>query len=116
MFPTEALTTDVQLKISGFSGEKKDWKRWHITFLAKERLRGYRDILVGIDVAPPKGSKCYDDFMLKNNISFAELLISCESDVCMGIVHTSRAEEMPEGDAQLPWKNLMSKFEPTTKI
>jgi len=106
---------DIQMKITGFSGEKKDWERWHITFLAKSMLRGYWDILVGLEVAPTKGTKGYEDFMVKNNIAYAELLISSESDICLGIVHTSRTEMMPEGDARLAWKNLVDKYEPTTK-
>jgi hypothetical protein len=36
-----ALKMDIQMKISRFSGEKKDLKRGYITFLAKDVLRGY---------------------------------------------------------------------------
>ena len=106
---------DIQLKISGFSGEKEDWERWYITFLAKARLRGYRDIFVGIEVATTKGTKGFEEFQAKNDVAYAELLISCESDLCMGIVHVSRTEMMPEGDVGLAWKNLVAKYEPTTK-
>jgi hypothetical protein len=48
-------------------------------------------------------------------VAYADLLISCESDICLRIVHVSRTEMMPEGDAGLAWKNLVSKFESTTK-
>jgi hypothetical protein len=51
---------ETQIKISCFSGEKRS-----VTFLAKARLRGYRNILVVIEVTPEKGSKGYDELFLK---------------------------------------------------
>ena len=62
--------------------------------MAKARLRGYRDIIVGLEVAPTKGSKGFEEFMQKNNFAFAELLISRENDVCLGLVNSSRSEVM----------------------
>jgi gag-polypeptide of LTR copia-type len=106
---------EMQLKIQGFSGEKKDWERWSITFLAKSKLRGYRELLVGLEIVPTKGVKGYDKFMQKNDFAFAELLISNKNDVCLGLVDSSRSELMPEGDARLAWTNLVQKFAPTTK-
>jgi gag-polypeptide of LTR copia-type len=106
---------DFNIKISSFSGEKKDWERWSVTFLAKARLRGYRELLVGIGESPQKGSKDYDEFVMRNDIAYAELLIACDNDICLGIVNTSRTSTLPEGDAKLAWKNLVSKFEPVTK-
>ena len=38
-------------------GDEKEWKQFHITFLAKAVLRKYRDILVRLYVAPTKGDK-----------------------------------------------------------
>jgi hypothetical protein len=63
---------EMQLKIQGFSGEKKDWERWSTTFLAKFRLRGYRELLVGLEVVPTKGTKGYDKFMQKHDFAFEE--------------------------------------------
>jgi len=105
---------DVQIKIASFTGEKKDWERWSATFLAKARLKGYREILIGTEIVA-KGGKNYDEFVTKNDVAFAELLISCESDAAFGIVHTSRSEGHPEGDACLAWTKLRNKYEPTTK-
>ena len=50
-----------------------------------------------------------------NDLAHAELLISCESDFCFGIVEHSRREMYPEGDAALSWMNLVEKYEPKTK-
>jgi gag-polypeptide of LTR copia-type len=106
---------EVQMKITGFSGDRKNWERWNVTFLAKARLRGYRNLLVGLEVAPSKGTKGHEEFMVKNDITYAELLISSEWDICLGLVNSSRSEDMPEGDARLAWKNMVARFAPTTK-
>jgi hypothetical protein len=53
---------DVQVKILPFSGQKRDWERWSITFLAKSRLRGYKDVLMGIEIVPTKGGKDFECF------------------------------------------------------
>jgi len=105
---------DVQIKIASFSGEKKDWERWSATFLAKARLKGYRDVIIGTEIVA-KGSKGREEYVVKNDVAFAELLISCDSDAVFGIVQTSRSEEHPEGDAHLAWTRLTNKFEPKTK-
>jgi hypothetical protein len=76
---------EVQMKITGFSGDRKNWERWNVTFLAKARLRGYRNLLVGLEVAPSKGTKGHEEFMVKNDIAYAELLISSKCDICLGI-------------------------------
>ncbi len=59
------------MKITGFSGDRKSWERWNVTFLAKARLKGYRNLLVGLEVAPSKGTKGREEFMVKNNIAYA---------------------------------------------
>jgi hypothetical protein len=69
-------------------------------------LRGYQGILVGLEVAPPKGVKYYGQFCLKKDIAFAELLISSKSDVYLGNVHASRTELMPEGIHTFPGRAL----------
>ena len=95
------------MKIIGFSGERKDWDRWSITFLAKARLRGYRYLLLGIEELPLKGAKGFEEFMEKNDFTFAELLISSECDPCLVLVNTSRSDLMPEGDARFEFASEM---------
>jgi hypothetical protein len=105
----------IQVKITPFSGDKKDWERWSTTFLAKARLRGYRNVIVGAEIQPNKGSKDFEAFMLRNDVAYAEILTACECDVCFGIVNSSRSDILPDGDAKLAWENLDAKFEPKTK-
>jgi gag-polypeptide of LTR copia-type len=72
-------------------------------------------LIVGIEVVATKGANGYNEYMQRNDFAYAELLISCECHVCLGLVQTSRSEEMPEGDARLAWMNLVSKLAPVTK-
>ena len=60
-------------------------------FLAKERLRA---MLMGAEIAPMKGSKDYDSFLIKNDIAYAERLIACKCDICFGVVNSSHSELM----------------------
>ena len=57
----------------------------------------------------------FEEFMEKNDFAFADLLISSECNVCMGLINTSRSDLMPEGGARLAWSNLVAKFAPVTK-
>jgi hypothetical protein len=68
-----------------------------------------------MEAVPEKSSKGYDKFIFKNYIAYAELLIICDCDICLGIVNTSNSNLMPEGDTKLSWKNLLAKFELNTK-
>jgi hypothetical protein len=81
----------------------------------KARLRGYRDLIVGLEVTPTKGSNGYDEFVQRNHVAFAKLLISNENDVCLGLIESSKSKLMPEGDARLASTNLVQKFAPTAK-
>jgi hypothetical protein len=105
----------VQVKITPFSGEKKDWECWSTIFLAKARLRGYRNVTLGVEIPPNKGSKDFESYVLRNDIAYAEILIACKCDICFGVINSSRSEILLDGDAKLAWDNLITKFEPRTK-
>ena len=106
---------DYKIKMTGFSGNPKEWERWSKTFMAKAKLRSYREVLTGQEQITKDG-KNYEIFKDKNDIAFAELLICCENDLCFQIVENSRSDVFPEGDACLAWSSLVSRFEPKTKF
>jgi hypothetical protein len=84
--------------------------------LAKARLRGYRELLVGTEIAPNKSSKGYEGFIIKNDKAYAEVLIACECDTCFGIINSSRSELMPDGDARLSWLKLHQSLSQRQKL
>ena len=55
-----------------FSGEQKDWVRWSRTFMAKAKLRGYKEVLTGKETAPTQNQQDYEDWLIKNNTAYAE--------------------------------------------
>ena len=106
---------DVKLKLSMFSGNAKDWEHWSKTFLAKLNLRGYKDMILGTEETK-KDKPSYQELKTLNNLAHAKLLVSCESDLCFGIIENSKSEKFPDGDAALAWLNLTEKLEPKTKM
>ena len=48
---------DSNAKISLFSGDKEDWGIWSIQNIAETRLKGYRNVVTGVDEIPEKGTK-----------------------------------------------------------
>jgi hypothetical protein len=62
---------------------------------------GYRELSMGLEIVPGKGSQGYYKFILRNNIAFAEQLNASECNICLGIVNSSRSDKMPEDDACL---------------
>jgi hypothetical protein len=76
-----------------------EYKRWSITFLAKARLRGYLDLIVDQRLSQQKVATYM--MSLCSDFSFAELSISIENDVCMGLADLSRSELMPDRNARL---------------
>jgi hypothetical protein len=103
------------VKITPFSGENNEQERCSTTFLAKARLRWYRNVILGDEIPANKGSKYFENYVLRNDISYAEILIACECEVFFGIINSNRSEILPDGDANLAWDNLIAKFEPRTK-
>jgi hypothetical protein len=104
------------MKLMEFSGEQGDWNKWSRTFLARANIRGYKNLIVGrwivTDIEPEEELSKHSE---RNDTAYAELLVSCQADVVFGIVDNARSETYPEGDAQVAWGELCSKFEPNTK-
>jgi hypothetical protein len=51
--------TERTIRITPFSGKKKDWRMWSTKFLAKARAKGFGDVLTGKTV-PPKFDTVFD--------------------------------------------------------
>ena len=107
------------IKIIPFSGEQADWIKWFRTFIARANIRGFKNILTGKVVVPVEMDDDVtaekEETMRLNDLAYAELMMSCQSDACFGIVDNARSTELPDGDAYKAWKDLQAKFEPNTK-
>jgi hypothetical protein len=61
---------EMQLEIQGFVGRRRIGRGGAITVLAKSSLSGHRELIVGSEIAPTKGSNWHDNFMQKNDFAF----------------------------------------------
>ena len=110
------------MKTSNFSGKSKDWSKWSKTFLAKASLRGYKALLIGaldypeqeleFETSEEKLSELQRNYLLMNDLAYADLLISCQEDIGFSIIENAESREMPGGDARMAWIELENKFEP----
>ena len=105
---------DFKIKLTNFSGNQKKLERWSKKFLAKARLRGCRQVILGYEMVDKDGRN-FEQVKLKNDLAYAELMICCENDLCFSIVDNNVTELFPEGDCFLAWKNLVARYEPRTK-
>ena len=118
------MSEEKTIRILPFSGLKKDWRKWQAKFIAKARIKGYYQILVGNEVAPrfdavqdnTEVGKANKLLLKANEVGFATLMFAMESEVCLSMVESSITNEQPEGCLRTAWKKLCKKFEPTTKL
>lgn len=71
---------DLNVTTSMLSEEKKDWAIWSNQYLSKVRIKGYRNLVTGVDQTPDKGTNGYEDFMQRNEIAFSEPIVACASE------------------------------------
>ena len=51
----------------------------------------------------------------KNGTANSKPMMSCELEICFGIIHSSRKINLPERDAHVAWTNFNKHYEPKTK-
>ena len=101
---------------------------WSRKFLARARIREYKDILTGAE-KPPSANKAIDEstdegkkekkLRAANERAYNDLLLSCEEEVSFGAVDEALTTNLPDGDAHQAWSNLKARYEsstPATKI
>ena len=121
-------TTEKAIRIIPFSGKEEDWRMWSRKFLARARLKEYKDVLTG-KAKPPAATATIDETTdagklekkarTANEQAYNNLLLSCKDEVSFGAVDEAITTEQPDGDAALAWSNLKSRFEsetPASKI
>ena len=106
------------IRVLVFKGEHDEWRKWSKKFLARAKMKGYKNILLGVD-KPPKQNEITEDaaklkLRLLNEAAYNDLLLSCDDDVSFGAVEDALTDDHPDGDAAKAWQNLMAKYEPST--
>ncbi len=96
--------SQITIRILRFSGKGSEWSR---KFIATAVAKGYKETLEPSDPHTVADSD-------KNEKDYNDLMLSINDKTTFGIVDEAKSGDHPEGDARLAWKELKSKFEPTT--
>ena len=91
MSKEESLTT------VPFDGQQASWRMWSMRYVVKCEIRGYEGILSGNVKIPADDdtnlSKEKEEIKKGNKIVFAELLLSCSTEVSFGCVASSTTDK-----------------------
>ena len=108
------------IRIIQFSGEQGDWRMWSRKFLARAKIKGYKNVMIGKQVLPVEGSEsdglteAERKIVALNEAAYNDLLLSCKDEVSFGAVDEAITDKYPDGDSQVAWMNLLAKYEPRT--
>lgn len=119
---------DLVPRLLRFSGKQDDWRIWSRKFLARASTKAYKNILTGVEKAPPalqggttettaeekERISTEKKFVKGNSLAYVELLSAVFDDISFNIVDEARSKDHPDGDCALAWEGLMRTFEPTT--
>ena len=111
-------------RVVTFDGKAENWRTWKLKIMAKALIEGFRDVFEGkvvvpdesedIDVSTDAGKKSMK-YRNMNNKAYATLAMACDG-VSFGCVERAITNKLPSGDAGLAWKNLCTKYEPSTQM
>ena len=115
---------ETSIKVIQFSGKSKDWPVWEEKFLARSKRKGFRDLLLG-KVEIPKSTEALDasdkersKIRELNDLAYSELILSfADSDagnVAFQYVRNSKSKDYEDGNVQVAWAALRTKFAPQT--
>jgi len=111
------------IKVIEFNDKENEYRMWARKFMSVATTRGYRDVLLGKTIVPPQDESLdenvpNDKIKLKgrnaNDRAYNDLILACSGEIGFSIVDEAVTEELPDGDAELAWKELQRRFEPDT--
>ena len=125
------LTMTEELKIGRiitFSGKRVEWPLWSEKFLARANRKGYKGILLGIDIVPDDNEDISietdkEKKMMKyelrrlNEEAYENLILALDGKTEVGrlvfsLIKGSKSKEFAEGSAREAWKRILNRFEP----
>ena len=104
-----------EMRIVKFNCQESEWPRWSKKFMAVAKVKKFADIIDG-KVEVPKLTEEIDEKQMairnQNQAAYCCLLYCMNDDICFTLVETAKTDELPDGDAALGWKNLLTRYEP----
>ena len=104
-----------EFKIVAFSGKEEDWLKWSKKFMAAARLKRFAGVIDGSIIVPEEREDLDEkDQAIRDlsQVAYCCLLYSMEEHISFNLVDTAKSDNLPDGDAALAWKNLLSRYEP----
>ena len=104
-----------EFKIVGFSGSVEDWPKWSKKFIAAGKLNRFAGLVDGSVTVPELTDNMDEKDQAIRDLSQAAyccLLYSMDEHISFNLVDTAKSENLPDGDAALAWKNLLTRYEP----
>ena len=104
-----------EFRIVSFNGNVDDWPKWSKKFMAVAKLKKFASIIDGSKTVPAYGENMNEKDLAIRDLSQAAyccLLYSMEEQISFNLVDTAKLENLPDGDAALAWKNLLTRYEP----
>jgi hypothetical protein len=69
-------------------------------------MKRYKEILTGTSLeSDSRETKSKKDQKILNDLAYAELMVSCQKDVCFNIIDAAKSEKWPEGHTASLWKD-----------
>lgn len=109
------------VRIIPFSGKKHDWPVWSGNFCANARVKGYFNVLTGVE-SPPNESTVIDtstdagkEDMRKrkaNETAYNALIQLMTTTTTFQKIDNAKTTDLPNGDAARAWESLVKKYEP----
>ena len=108
-----------EFKIVSFSGSVDNWPKWSKKFMAAGKLNKFAG-LVDESVTVPKLKEDMDekDQAIRDlsQAAYCCLLYSMDEHISFNLVDTAKSKKLPDRDAALAWKNLLTRYEPRQYI
>lgn len=114
---------DRSVKFVKLSGQQDDWRMWMSQFLALAYHKGYQEVLVGTESDPPMTKKLVaenDDDEIRarksNGRRIMRLSHRAETLCFFNAVDEAKTSDLPMGDANLAWNDLLHRYQPRTAL
>ena len=104
-----------EMRIVEFSGNEDEWPKWSKKFMAVTKLKKFANIIDGSMPVPKLTDNLNEnDTAIRdlNQTAYCCLLHCMIDEISFSLVDTAKIKDLPDEDAALAWKNLLTMHEP----
>ena len=112
---TDAREFIKEMSIVKLNRNEDEWFRWSKKFIATTKVKKFANVIDGSTEVPSFSDYMQDGrkvIRYMNHVVYCSLLHCRDDEICFNLVDTAKTENLPDGDAALAWKHLLTRFEP----